>query len=58
MTVATVTVEEAAAWLQSGEAVLIDVREADEFQEVLALLPDERSRLASLIRNALYAEPG
>ena len=31
MTVATVTVEEAAAWLQSGEAVLIDVREADEF---------------------------
>ncbi|WP_395944612.1 rhodanese-like domain-containing protein [Brevundimonas sp.] len=31
MSVATVTVEEAAAWLQSGEAVLIDVREADEF---------------------------
>ncbi len=31
MTVATVTVEEAAAWLQSGEAILIDVREADEF---------------------------
>jgi rhodanese-related sulfurtransferase len=31
MTVATVTVEEAAVWLQSGEAVLIDVREADEF---------------------------
>ncbi|MEC8455420.1 MAG: rhodanese-like domain-containing protein [Pseudomonadota bacterium] len=31
MTVAPVTVEEAAAWLQSGEAVLIDVREADEF---------------------------
>ena len=31
MTVATVTVEEAAAWLQAGEAVLIDVREADEF---------------------------
>jgi rhodanese-related sulfurtransferase len=31
VTVATVTVEEAAAWLQSGEAILIDVREADEF---------------------------
>lgn len=31
MTVATVTAEEAAAWLQSGEAVLIDVREPDEF---------------------------
>ena len=31
MTVATVTVEEAAAWLQSGEAILIDVREPDEF---------------------------
>ena len=31
MTVATVTVEEAAAWLQAGEAVLIDVREPDEF---------------------------
>ena len=31
MTVATVTVEEAAAWLQSGEAVMIDVREADEY---------------------------
>ena len=31
MTVATVDVETAAAWLQAGEAVLIDVREADEF---------------------------
>ncbi|MFN4186189.1 MAG: rhodanese-like domain-containing protein [Hyphomonas sp.] len=31
MTVAAVTVEEAAVWLQSGEAILIDVREADEF---------------------------
>ncbi|MBA4806954.1 rhodanese-like domain-containing protein [Brevundimonas sp.] len=31
MTVATVSVEEAAAWLQSGEAVLVDVREPDEF---------------------------
>lgn len=31
MTVATVTVEEAAVWLQAGEAVLIDVREPDEF---------------------------
>jgi len=31
MTVSTVTVEEAAAWLQSGEATLIDVREADEY---------------------------
>ena len=31
MTVATVDVETAAAWLQSGEAILIDVREPDEF---------------------------
>ncbi|MFN7130063.1 MAG: rhodanese-like domain-containing protein [Brevundimonas sp.] len=31
MTVAAVTVEEAAVWLQSGEAILIDVREPDEF---------------------------
>jgi rhodanese-related sulfurtransferase len=31
VTVATVSVEEAAAWLQSGEAVLVDVREPDEF---------------------------
>lgn len=31
MTVSTVTVEEAAAWLQAGEAILIDVREADEY---------------------------
>ncbi len=31
MSVAVVTVEEAAAWLQSGEAVLIDVREPDEY---------------------------
>ncbi|TAJ38283.1 MAG: rhodanese-like domain-containing protein [Brevundimonas sp.] len=31
MTVATVDVETAAAWLRAGEAVLIDVREADEF---------------------------
>jgi rhodanese-related sulfurtransferase len=29
--VATVTVEEAAAWLQAGEAILIDVREPDEY---------------------------
>ena len=32
MTVATVTVEEAAAWLQSGEAILIDVREKSEWK--------------------------
>ena len=31
--VATVTVEEAAAWLQAGEAILIDVREPDEWDE-------------------------
>ncbi|WP_292228407.1 rhodanese-like domain-containing protein [Brevundimonas sp.] len=31
MTVSTVTAEEAAAWLQSGEAILIDVREPDEY---------------------------
>ena len=31
MTVATVTVEDAAAWLRAGKAVLIDVREPDEF---------------------------
>ena len=31
MTVSTVTVDEAAAWLEAGEAVLIDVREPDEF---------------------------
>lgn len=31
MSVATVDVETAAAWLGAGEAVLIDVREADEF---------------------------
>ena len=31
MTVATVTAEEAAAWLQSNQAVLIDVREPDEY---------------------------
>lgn len=31
MTVQTVSVEEASAWLRSGEAVLIDVREPDEF---------------------------
>ncbi|WP_292071733.1 rhodanese-like domain-containing protein [Brevundimonas sp. UBA7534] len=31
MSVAVVSVEEAAAWLQAGEAVLIDVREPDEY---------------------------
>jgi len=31
MIVATVDVETAAAWLRAGEAVLVDVREADEF---------------------------
>ena len=29
--VAEVSVEEAAAWLQAGEAVMIDVREPDEY---------------------------
>jgi len=31
MSVAEVSVEEAAAWLEAGEAVLVDVREPDEF---------------------------
>ena len=31
MSVAEVSVEEAAAWLQAGEAVMIDVREQDEY---------------------------
>lgn len=31
MTVSTVSVEDAAAWLEADEAVLIDVREPDEF---------------------------
>ena len=31
MSVAEVSVEEAAAWLKAGEAVMIDVREQDEY---------------------------
>ena len=36
MTVSTVTVDEAAVWLEAGEAVLIDVREPDEWRSGVA----------------------